>query len=34
MVDMFFINSHAELGEMMQVWDPGNLSLLGGWMGF
>ena len=21
MVDMFFINSHAELGEMMQVWN-------------
>ena len=36
MVDMFFINSHAELGEMMQVWgwDPGKvLSLDGGLMG-
>ena len=32
MVDMFFINSHAELGEMMQVWGPGKVSLLGGWV--
>ena len=34
MVDMFFINSHAELGEMMQDWGSWEHVVVGWVDGF